>query len=88
MKKRTSSKVANQQPSTSQNLYSMIYASRQKNLVSNYLKDMDQKLAKKGGRNTNLNAPQGTKKQISRNTLDASNTMALKSSKTAGRYYE
>jgi hypothetical protein len=57
MKKRTSSKV-NVQPSTSQNLYSMIYASRQKNLVSNYLKDMDQ-VAKKssGSRNTTITAP-------------------------------
>ena len=66
----------------------MIYASRQKNLVSNYLKDMDQRLPKKGGRNQTINAPTGTKKQYSRNTLDASNTMVLKPSKPAGRYYE
>jgi hypothetical protein len=69
----------------------MIYASRQKNLVSSYLKDMDHRLPgnKKAGRNQTINAPQGTKKQYSRNTLDASNTMVIKTSKNAGaRYYE
>jgi hypothetical protein len=61
----------------------MIYASRQKNLVSNYLKDQDQR-QKKLGRNQTLNAPQGTKKQFGRNTLDAQPMKATKN----GRYYE